>query len=72
MDVSLIKNTKIKERLTLQFRAEAFNMLNHVNLGYPDTGFSPGANGLNESGSFGVITSARNARSIQLALKLNF
>ncbi len=71
-DLSVIKNTTIRERFSLQFRAEAFNFMNHVNLGRPATGFSPGANGFNQSGSFGVITSADDARIIQFGLKLIF
>ena len=71
-DLSLIKNTRIKERFNLQFRAEAFNFLNHVNLGIPNGSFSAGANGKNNSGSFGTITSARDARNIQFGLKFIF
>jgi len=71
-DFSLIKNTTIKERLRVQFRIEAFNLDNHVNLGYPATGFSPGTNGYNQSSTFGQITSARASRIIQLGMKLNF
>ena len=71
-DLSFIKNTSITERFHLQFRAEMFNFMNHVNLDRPATGFSPGANGLNQSGSFGVITSAADARIIQFGLKLIF
>ena len=71
-DLSLIKNTRIKERFNLQFRAEAFNFLNHVNLGIPNGSFSPGANGKNISGSFGTITTARDARNIQFGLKFIF
>ena len=72
MDLSLIKDTRIRERVRLQFRAEAFNVLNHVNLSAPSTGFSPGANGYNASATFGTITSARDPRHGQLALKLIF
>ena len=71
-DLSLIKNTRITERFSLQFRAESFNVLNHVNYGAPAASFSPGPNGRNVSGSFGVISSARDARVGQLALKLIF
>lgn len=71
-DLSFIKNTRIVERANLQFRAEMFNFLNHVNLGIPNTSFSPGPDGRNQSGAFGTITSARDARTIQLALKLSF
>jgi outer membrane receptor protein involved in Fe transport len=71
-DLSLLKTTAITERVKLQFRAEAFNFLNHVNLGQPGAGFVAGANGKNTSGSFGVISSARDPRNIQLGLKLRF
>ena len=71
-DLSLIKNTHITERLNVQFRAEAFNFLNHTNLGIPNGTFSAGANGLNQSGTFGTITSSRDARNIQFGLKLIF
>ncbi|MBY0502932.1 MAG: TonB-dependent receptor [Bryobacteraceae bacterium] len=71
-DLSFIKNTRVTERFNLQFRTEMFNFMNHVNLFAPGTGFVPGPNGLNQSGTFGVITSARDARTIQMALKFMF
>jgi hypothetical protein len=71
-DLSVIKNTAITERFSLQFRAEAFNFLNNVNLGRPGTGFSPGPAGFNQSASFGLITSADDARIVQFGLKLIF
>jgi hypothetical protein len=72
IDFSLIKATPLRERLLLQFRAEAFNFLNHVNLGLPNGSFSAGANGQNVSAAFGTITSARDPRTIQLGMKLIF
>jgi hypothetical protein len=71
-DFSVIKNTSLGERLSLQFRFESFNVLNHVNLGFPNGVFSPGPDGRNISGAFGVITSSRDARNIQLGIKLIF
>jgi hypothetical protein len=72
LDASVIKNTAITEKVNLQFRAEAFNALNHVNYLNPGVGFSPGADGRNVSATFGLISSARDPRIGQLALKLIF
>lgn len=76
-DLSLIKDTRITERINLQFRAESFNFMNHVNLGTPPLNssnltFSPGANGKNANASFGTINTARDARINQLGLKVIF
>jgi hypothetical protein len=68
----LIKNTFLTEGINLQFRAEAFNFLNNVNLRLPNTSFSAGADGFNRSSTFGTITSARDARIIQFGLKVLF
>lgn len=64
-DVSLFKNTKIRERYTLQFRAESFNFANRVQFANPATNIT--------LGTFGRISSQANLpRDIQLALKLLF
>lgn len=69
-DFSAIKNTTLRERLSLQFRAEIFNLLNRANFNTPNLiVFTP--SGL--SGSAGVITStSTTARQVQFALKLLF
>ena len=64
LDMSVLKNFPIAERRNLQFRAEFFNAFNLVNFNNPNTTFN--------SPDFGVITSAKASRSIQLSLKLNF
>jgi len=66
----LLKDFPIKEKFTVQFRAESFNVANITNLGLPNTTFVPGPNGYNFSGTFGTITSAYDPRSIQFGLKL--
>jgi hypothetical protein len=71
-DISVLKSVLVTERVNLQLRAEAFNVFNHVNLGLPNSGFVAGPDGKNSSGSFGVITSARDPRQIQLGLKVRF
>lgn len=70
-DFSLIKDTKITERLNTEFRAEAFDIFNHPNFGNPNLSVG--------SSTFGTITSTRfpptdfgSSRQIQLALKLLF
>ncbi|MBS1824517.1 MAG: TonB-dependent receptor [Acidobacteria bacterium] len=71
-DVSVIKNTYIKERFRVEFRAEAFNIENRVNLGLVNDNFSPGADGRNNSSTFGTANSSRDARIVQLAMKVIF
>ncbi|MBS1824383.1 MAG: TonB-dependent receptor [Acidobacteria bacterium] len=64
-DLSLIKNTKLKEGVSLQFRLEYFNLFNRANLDLPNTGFG--------SGQFGKITATVGLPRVgQMALKLNF
>jgi carboxypeptidase family protein/TonB-dependent receptor-like protein len=70
-DFSIVKNTKIKEKLNLQFRTELFDIFNHPNFGNPGNTIT--------ASSFGLITSTRfpegdfgSAREIQFALKLSF
>src|SRR5262249_50714091 len=36
VDLSVFKNTKLTERVNLQFRAELFNLFNRTNLGTPN------------------------------------
>jgi hypothetical protein len=64
VNLSLMKNTALSERVNLQFRAEAFNLLNHPNFNLPDNFLG--------SPTFGRITSARDPRHIQFGLKLLF
>jgi len=71
-DLSLIKNTSITERIKAQLRVEAFNLDNHTNPYAVNGSFSPGTNGLNQSSTFGTITTGRAPRRIQLGLKINF
>lgn len=64
-DLSLVKQFPIHESIHLQFRFEAFNLLNKVQFGVPNTTFG--------SPTFGFITSQANSpRNIQTAVKLLF
>ena len=67
-DFSTIKNTNLSERITLQFRAEIFNLLNRANFNTPNLiVFTPSG----FSGTAGAITStSTTARQIQFGLKL--
>jgi hypothetical protein len=67
-DFSVLKDTRIREQLNFQFRAEIFNILNRANFNQPNavvftpSGVSPTA---------GVITSTTTtARQVQFGLKL--
>ena len=68
MDLSLLKNTSLSERVSMQFRAEFFNAFNHVNLGPPNTTVFSGTT---VSPSAGLIsTLATDSRRIQLGVKI--
>jgi hypothetical protein len=67
-DFSVLKDTRLRERLNLQFRAEIFDLLNRANFNLPNavvftpSGVSPTA---------GVITStSTTSRQVQFGLKL--
>jgi hypothetical protein len=70
LDVSLFKNTAVTEKASLQFRAEFFNVLNHVNLGTPNATVFSGAN-INAAAGL-ITTLATTPRQIQFGLKLIF
>ncbi|HKT26318.1 MAG TPA: carboxypeptidase-like regulatory domain-containing protein [Terriglobales bacterium] len=67
-DQSFVKNTKLRESLDLQFRAEIFNLLNRANFNTPNLiVFTPSG----VSGTAGAITStSTSSRQIQFGLKL--
>jgi len=44
VDFSVSKNTKLRENVVLQFRAELFNLVNHPNFALPSAFFTPGIN----------------------------
>ncbi len=67
-DLSFMKDTHIRERLNLQFRAELFNFLNHPNFNTPNlVTFTPSG----VSPTAGLITStSTTSRQIQFGVKL--
>jgi hypothetical protein len=76
LDSSLAKDFKIRERYTLDIRAEAFNTANTVHLGNPNgTCSSPSTTGsCSMSGTFGQISNVLSGtdREAQLAVKVLF
>jgi hypothetical protein len=56
VDAALVKNTTIHERISLQLRAEMFNLFNRTNLANPGVGTL-------SSSTFGRSTSTRNNSS---------
>jgi Carboxypeptidase regulatory-like domain len=73
-DFSVLKDTAIRERLNLQFRAEIFNLLNRANFNTPNLiVFTPptATNPSGLSGTAGAITStSTTSRQVQFGLKL--
>jgi hypothetical protein len=77
LDTALSKRFNIAEKKYFEFRWEAFNALNHQNLGLPDTYFClpPGPDGVQnavryDGCTFGRITNIQtDARNMQFALK---
>jgi outer membrane receptor protein involved in Fe transport len=65
VDMSLFKNIPLSERYKIQFRAEAFNIFNRLNL------FLPSSN-LTDTVTFGKSTAAFDPRQLQFALKFLF
>jgi hypothetical protein len=82
VDLAILKSTKITERVSLQFRAELFNLFNHTNLSLPVASVFTGT--ASPTASFGsgisyntatagqILTSAVPSREIQFGLKLIF
>jgi len=63
-DLALQKTTKITESKELQFRFEAFNAFNHAQFNNPS--------GEINSSTFGLVTSARDPRIMQVAARFTF
>jgi hypothetical protein len=63
-DLSLFKIFPIKERLIMQFRAEAFNFTNTAHFGAPNSSAS--------SGSFMQVTSASGERQVRFGVRFQW
>lgn len=66
LDGSVFRQFPIHESLSLEFRAEGFNLLNNVILGTPDANINDGA-------SFGTVNNtASNPRELQMGATIIF
>jgi hypothetical protein len=83
VDFSIIKRFGLSESKNIEFRAEFFNLFNHVNLANPISDFNaalssggsinPNTGQIINPGDFGrIISTSNNPRLIQFAVKLNF
>jgi hypothetical protein len=64
VNLALMKNFQPVERVRIQLRGESFNAFNHANFGNPATTFGAPA--------FGSISTAADARVMQVGLKVYF
>jgi len=64
LDAALFKTFRFTERFNMEFRFEAFNAFNKVQLGAPDTNM--------QDANFGQITSSSGERKAQASLRLHF
>ncbi|MGH9486223.1 MAG: carboxypeptidase regulatory-like domain-containing protein [Terriglobales bacterium] len=64
LDLAVVKHTQINERMAVEIRGEAFNIFNDVEFNNPSTNI--------DSANFGMITSDKDPRIVQLALRLTF
>jgi Carboxypeptidase regulatory-like domain/TonB-dependent Receptor Plug Domain len=63
-DMAFYKTFKITERASAEFRGELFNVFNHTNFAGISTGYG--------SGNYGAVTSARDPRIVEFALRIHF
>jgi hypothetical protein len=87
VNMAVFKNTKVTERLTIQFQAEAFNLFNHQWLGIPIVNVNSAVNSVNGVNQFGslafnnnggdtfagnIVTDGIGRRRLQFGAKLIF
>jgi hypothetical protein len=71
VDFSLVRNFKPTETVSTQFRVDAFNALNHTNLGLPGTSLFD-AQGRTPAAAGRITSTSTDSRKIQMGIKLSF
>jgi hypothetical protein len=72
-DMSLMKNVSIYERVTAQFRFDAFNAINHINFATPNGAIDSSSSGAITAGPYPTGTGGTtNPRQLQFTLHLQF
>ena len=75
-DLSLVKNTKFRETMNVEFRAEVFNIFNHPNFGLPGrtlySGIDPNGNGIPNPTAGQITNTVGTSRQVQFAVKFSF
>ena len=75
-DVALFKNIPIKERVTIQFRTEFYNLLNHPSFNSVDNEaiykYKNGVASSQQNGTFGELNGDATARQIQFSARISF
>ncbi len=69
LDLRLARVFHVRERLTMEGLAEAFNILNHTNLQLPNGNFGPGRT---PAPGFRAATAAADPRQLQLGLRVSW
>jgi hypothetical protein len=72
IDLGLLKNFRFSEHISLQMRAEAFNLFNHTNFVGPGGSAAGGIDTNLQSGNFGRALSAHIPRTMQFSAKMYF
>jgi len=72
VDASLFKRFRISGERNVEFRVEAQNVFNHVNLGNPDAEIGVPGNNNTHAGFISGIAPNANMRNLQFALRLLF
>ncbi len=72
LDLGVAKHFPVRENMAVEFRADAYNLFNHVNFDLPGAVGNVGTADITNPTQFGVITIAAPSRQMQFALRFDF